>query len=39
MDTDTFVTTLSVLIDDFEQAQVPPEPPRRGPVASLAGVR
>jgi Transposase DDE domain len=36
MDTDTFLTILYVMIDDFDQAQVPPEPPRRGPAASLS---
>lgn len=36
MDTDTFLTTLYVMIDDFDQAQVPPSPPHRGPAASLS---
>jgi hypothetical protein len=36
MDTDTFLTILYVMIDDFDQAQVPPEPLRRGPAASLS---
>jgi hypothetical protein len=36
MDTDTFLTTLYVMIDDFDQTLAPPEPPHRGPVASLS---
>jgi hypothetical protein len=36
MDTDTFLTTLYVMIDDFDQSQAPLEPPRRGPSASLS---
>jgi hypothetical protein len=36
MDTDTFLTTLYVLIDDFDQISVPTEPPRPGPASSLS---
>jgi hypothetical protein len=36
MDTDTFLTTLYVMIDDFDQAHLPTEPPRSGPPASLS---
>jgi hypothetical protein len=36
LDTDTFLTILYVMIDDFDQTQVPPERPRRGPAASLS---
>jgi hypothetical protein len=36
MDTDTFLTTLYVMIDDFDQTTLPTEPPRRGPAASLS---
>ena len=36
MDTDTFLPTLYVMIDDFDQTHLPPEPPRPGPPASLS---
>lgn len=36
MDTDTFLTTLYVMIDDFDQTQLHLEPPRPGPAASLS---
>lgn len=36
MDTDTFLTTLYVMIDDFDQGQMAPPPPRPGPAASLS---
>jgi len=36
MDTDTFLTTLYVMIDDFDQSHLPTEPPRPGPAASLS---
>src|SRR5215472_14529858 len=36
MDTDTFLTTLYVMIDDFDQVSLPIEPPRPGPAASLS---
>lgn len=36
MDTDTFLTTLYVMIDDFDQSDMPPEPARPGPAASLS---
>jgi hypothetical protein len=36
MDTDTFLTTLYVMIDDFDQTQIFPEPLRPGPAASLS---
>ena len=36
MNTDTFLTTLYVMIDDFDQTRLPPKPPRPGPPASLS---
>lgn len=36
MDTDTFLTILYVMIDDFDQTQMLPEPPHPGPTASLS---
>src|SRR5690348_9924380 len=36
MDTDTFLTILYVMIDDFDQTHLPPEAPRPGPPASLS---
>jgi hypothetical protein len=36
LDTDTFVTTLYVLVDDFCRARLPADPPRRGPAPALS---
>ena len=36
MNTDTFLTTLYVMIDDFDQTHLQTEPPRPGPPASLS---
>ena len=35
LDLDTFLTRVSVAVDDFCQTQLPPEPPQPGPVPSL----
>jgi hypothetical protein len=36
IDVDTFITILYVMVDDFCQQHLPPEPKRPGPQASLA---
>jgi hypothetical protein len=36
MDTDTDFPVLYVMIDDFDQRQLPPEPSRPGPATSLS---
>lgn len=36
MDTDTFLTMLYEMIDDFDQMELAPEPPRPGPTPTLS---
>lgn len=36
MDTDTFLTILYEMIDDFDHMELAPEPPRPGPTPTLS---